>query len=75
MALRLSREQAAIELPKEEAETVVSLPSVRKALGQDETPAEPREPGAVTETGDDDEADLEDLADDNDFYADALADV
>ncbi|WP_329374740.1 helix-turn-helix domain-containing protein [Streptomyces sp. NBC_01483] len=75
MALRLSREQAAIELPKGEAETVVSLPSVRKALGQDETPAEPREPDAVTETGDDDEADLEDLADDNDFYADALEDV
>ena len=36
MALRLSREQAAIELPESEAETVVSLPSVRKALGQDE---------------------------------------
>jgi hypothetical protein len=35
MALRLSREQAAIELPESEAETVVSLPSVRKALGQD----------------------------------------
>lgn len=75
MALRLSREQAAIELPESEAESVVSLPSVRKALGQDEETAEPREPDVVTETGDDDEADLEDLAEENDFYADALEDV
>jgi hypothetical protein len=29
----------------------------------------------VTETGDDDEADLEDLAGEDDFYADALEDV
>ncbi|MEU9452887.1 helix-turn-helix domain-containing protein [Streptomyces sp. NPDC048277] len=75
MALRLSREQATIELPEEEAETVVSLPSVRKALGQDEETPEPQEPDLVTETGDDDEADLEDLAEENDFYADALEDV
>ncbi|MEV5363583.1 transposase [Streptomyces cellulosae] len=75
MALRLSREQAAIELPESESETVVSLPSVRKALGQDEQTAELREPDVVTETGDDDEADLEDLAGDTDFYADALEDV
>lgn len=75
MALRLSREQAAIELPEEEAETVVSLPSVRKAIGQDEETPEPQEPDLVTETGDDDEADLEDLAEENDFYADALEDV
>ncbi|MFJ3643773.1 helix-turn-helix domain-containing protein [Streptomyces sp. NPDC090108] len=75
MALRLSREQTAIELPESEAETVVSLPSVRKALGQDEETAEPREPDVVTETGDDDEVDLEDLAEENDFYAEALVDV
>ncbi|MER5990193.1 helix-turn-helix domain-containing protein [Streptomyces viridosporus] len=75
MALRLSREQAAIELPESEAETVVSLPSVRKALGQDEQTPELREPDVVTETGDDDEADLEDLAGEDDFYADALEDV
>ncbi|WP_432110953.1 helix-turn-helix domain-containing protein [Streptomyces sp. YPW6] len=75
MALRLSREQAAIELPEEEAETVVSLPSVRKALGQGEEPPAPEEAEAVVETGDDDEADLEDLAGEDDFYADALEDV
>ncbi|MFZ3595746.1 transposase [Streptomyces sp. BH104] len=75
MALRLSREQAAIELPEDEAETVVSLPSVRKALGQDEQTAAPQEPDTVMETGDDDENDLEDLAEDDDFYADALEDV
>ena len=75
MALRLSREQAAIELPESEAETVVSLPSVRKALGQDEETPKPEEPDAVVETGDDDEADVEDLAEENDFYADALEDV
>jgi transposase InsO family protein len=62
MALRLSREQTAIDLPDTEQEAVVSLRSVRKALGQDDglAEAEAREP--VAETGDDDEADLEDLA-------------
>lgn len=77
MVLRLSREQAAIELPSTEEETVVSLPSVRKALGQAEVPEEPVEeplPESV-EMGDDDEADLEDLAAKDDFYADALEDV
>lgn len=75
MALRLSREQAAIDLPDTEQEAVVSLPSVREALGHDDGPseAEAREP--VAETGDDDEADLEDLAQESDFYADALEDV
>ncbi|WP_432248796.1 hypothetical protein ACRAR1_15270 [Streptomyces sanyensis] len=47
MVLRLSREQAAIELPEDEAETVVLLPSVRKALGQDEETAKPQEPDVV----------------------------
>ncbi|MEU8728937.1 helix-turn-helix domain-containing protein [Streptomyces tendae] len=75
MALRLSREQAAIELPESEEERVISLPSVRKALGQDEETAKPRELDVAAETGDDDEADLEDLAAENDFYADALEDV
>ncbi|MFJ8310192.1 MULTISPECIES: helix-turn-helix domain-containing protein [unclassified Streptomyces] len=75
MALRLSREQAAIELPATEVETVVSLPSVRKALGQDDEPVECEAPEPVVEMGDDDEADLEDLAEENDFYADALEDV
>ncbi|MGA5522902.1 helix-turn-helix domain-containing protein [Streptomyces pseudogriseolus] len=75
MALRLSREQAAIELPETESERVVSLPSVRRALGQDAEPAGCEVPEPVAETGDDDEADLEDLANENDFYADALEDV
>ncbi|MFJ2263657.1 helix-turn-helix domain-containing protein [Streptomyces sp. NPDC087844] len=74
MALRLSREQAAIELPETEAETVISLPSVRKALGV--APEMPRgEMSESAEGGDDDEADLEDLADEDDFYEDALEDV
>ncbi|MFF4169837.1 helix-turn-helix domain-containing protein [Streptomyces sp. NPDC001744] len=77
MVLRLSREQAAIELPSTEEETVVSLPSVRTALGEaaePEGPAEEPLPESV-EMGDDDEADLEDLAAADDFYADALEDV
>ncbi|MGK4582085.1 helix-turn-helix domain-containing protein [Kitasatospora sp. HPMI-4] len=76
MALRLSREQAAIELPETEAETVISLPSVRKALGAAPAPdtAEAEQP-EPTELGDDDEADLEDLVGEDDFYADALEDV
>ncbi|MGW2860268.1 transposase [Streptomyces sp. NPDC001205] len=72
MVLRLSREQAAIELPQTETEAMITLPSVRKALGDD---LEQGEQGVVAEMGDDDEADLEDLADDDDFYADALEDV
>ncbi|WP_327245383.1 helix-turn-helix domain-containing protein [Streptomyces sp. NBC_01320] len=77
MVLRLSREQAAIELPSTEEETVVSLPSVRTALGEAAEPEGPAEnplPESV-EMGDDDEADLEDLAAADDFYADALEDV
>ncbi|KUM75546.1 helix-turn-helix domain-containing protein [Streptomyces griseorubiginosus] len=77
MVLRLSREQAAIELPPTEEETVVSLPSVRKALGQPEVAEEPvEEPRSESvEMGDDDDADLEDLSAEDDFYADALEDV
>lgn len=76
MALRLSREQAAIELPQTEEETVVSLPSVRKALGQSTEREEPTDESlmAAPEMGDDDEADLEDGGNE-DFYADALEDV
>ncbi|MYX14979.1 DDE-type integrase/transposase/recombinase [Streptomyces sp. SID8374] len=77
MVLRLAREQAAIELPATEEESVVSLPSVRKALGQAEAlegQVEELLPESV-EMGDDDEADLEDLAAEDDFYADALEDV
>ena len=83
MALRLSREQAAMDLPATEEEAVVSLPSVRRALGSASQTAEPEEP--LVEGGDDDEADLEDLVeeetslensgDEDDFYADTLEDV
>ncbi|MEV0774636.1 helix-turn-helix domain-containing protein [Streptomyces sp. NPDC050433] len=77
MVLRLSREQAGIELPQTEEEVIVSLPSVRKALGQAEDLEEPAEEplAEIAEMGDDDEADLEDLAAEEDFYADALEDV
>ena len=71
MALRLSREQAAIELPQNEAQPVIPLPSVREALREELTSDAPGMP----EGGDDDEADLEDLAGEDDFYADALGDV
>jgi transposase InsO family protein len=74
MALRLSREQAAIELPEAEEQTVVSLPTVRRALGQKDPRVE-QEVEPVAEVGDDDEADLEDIADEDDYYADALEDV
>ena len=82
MILRLSREQAAIEVPETE-DDVISLPSVRKALGESGEPREKaaEEPQAeyAAEMGDDDEVDLEDLAEDEDFdedfYADALEDV
>lgn len=73
MVLRLSREQAAIELPQ--TEPVVSLPSVRKAIGQNREPSEPTALDMPAETGDDDEADLEDITEEDDFYADALEDV
>ncbi|MEV5312071.1 helix-turn-helix domain-containing protein [Streptomyces sp. NPDC052610] len=69
MALRVSREQAALELPSTDTAT---LASVRTALGHGAAPAE-QAPGPEPEMGDDDVADLEDLADD--FYADALEDV
>lgn len=74
MALRLSREQAAIELPETQREAVVSLPSVRKALGAEPEAPEPEQP-ELPEGGDDDEADVDDLAGEDDFYADALEDV
>lgn len=75
MALRLSREQAAIELPETD-ESVVSLPSVRRALGDKEGSShEEPEEMEPAETGDDDEADFEVLVEEDDFYADALEDV
>lgn len=74
MALRVSREQAALDLPDTGAATVASLASVRTALGQAEA-AKADAPEQVAAMGDDDEADLENLAAEDDFYADALEDV
>ncbi|MEU6312261.1 helix-turn-helix domain-containing protein [Streptomyces sp. NPDC047014] len=72
MALRLSREQAAIDLPTTEGSSVVALPSVRRALGQGLplSPSQETSPDqAESEGGDDDEADLDA------FYAAALDDA
>lgn len=78
MALRLSREQASLDLPGEPPELPVSgLPSVARVLSA-ATSAGPQASVAdepVTEMGDDDAADLEALDAEDDFYADALEDV
>jgi hypothetical protein len=90
MALRISREQAAVDLPS--LDEVSSLPSVRKVL--ELPPATTSEPAAShdagmtsgrawepepPEPGDDDDVDELDPADsdlaEDDFYADALEDV
>ncbi|MFC0115659.1 Mu transposase C-terminal domain-containing protein [Kibdelosporangium aridum] len=79
MALRLSRGQAAIDLPQQSEEQVVSvLPSVARVLSGTTASDEPSldmvdEPAA--EMGDDDADDLEALDTEDDFYADALEDV
>ncbi|MFF6911779.1 helix-turn-helix domain-containing protein [Streptomyces sp. NPDC012466] len=69
MALRLSREQAALNLPDTGEPETASLPSVRRALGHDPRTAAPERPEPAAEMGDDDETDVDD------FYADALGDV
>jgi transposase InsO family protein len=72
MALRLSREQAALGLPAEPA--VSRLPSVALVLAA--APSDTvAEDGAAVEVGDDDADDLAALDDEDDFYADALEDV
>jgi hypothetical protein len=85
MALRLSREQATIDLPSSSPEQVVSsLPSVARVLAASSEPAtkpssetreKPDEP--VAEMGDDDADDFDgdDVDGDEDFYADAFEDV
>lgn len=82
MALRLSREQASLDLPEPSADNVVTLPSVARVLDAAsaladqsatkrlEVAAEPR-----VETGDDDVENLEELEAAEDFYAEALGDV
>lgn len=72
MALRISREQAALELPSPDTAT---LASVRTALGATPPAEQPDPSQPEVEMSDDDAADLEDLAVEDDFYADALEDV
>jgi hypothetical protein len=80
MALRLSRAQAAVDLPDEQPQAVSGLPSVARVLAaavsaaSNERPADATDgPGA--EMGDDDADDLDALDAEDDFYADALEDV
>ncbi|NIY70642.1 hypothetical protein [Streptomyces malaysiensis] len=74
MALRTSREQAGLDLPEPGVAACGSLGSVRRALGQAEVPAgADAEPAC--EAGDDDDAGLDHLPPEEDFYADALEDV
>lgn len=76
MALRLSREQAALELPEPHADAVSSLPSVARLLALPEQPAPPAiESSQDLEAGDDDADGLEELGEELDFYATALKDI
>ncbi|MEU7179192.1 Mu transposase C-terminal domain-containing protein [Streptomyces celluloflavus] len=75
MALRLSREQAAVDLPKEEASEVDVLPSVARVLSLPEQPSAPAIESGEAEQGDDDADGLEELDEELDFYATALKDV
>lgn len=83
MALRLSREQASLDLPEPTGANVVALPSVARVLQATSAPtdesatARPEEVAEEppVETGDDDIEDLDTLHADEDFYADALEDV
>ncbi|MEU6182954.1 helix-turn-helix domain-containing protein [Streptomyces coeruleorubidus] len=77
MALRLAREQAALDLPEPE-DLVATLPSVRRLMELPDAAGPQLAPEAMPETGDDDcadEADFVELEDDTDFYADALEDA
>jgi len=86
MVLRLSREQKAIDIPG--GASAASLPSVQKALegaspsADDGAGGETGPQGEEPEAGDDDAEDLEmleaeenEFAGDDDFYADALGDA
>ncbi|MCH6161474.1 transposase [Streptomyces marispadix] len=76
MALRLSREEEGLRLPETAEDTVASLPSVRRALGDaEETPQASPKQASEIEDGDDDAAESEDLANEDDFYATALEDI
>jgi hypothetical protein len=69
MALRLSREQTALDVPAD-SDDVTTLPSVRKVLDAPADSPLPQTAEAMPDEGDDDSAD--DL---DDFYTDALEDV
>jgi hypothetical protein len=69
MALRLSREQAAIDLPDTGEPEAASLPSVCRVLHPEPSLAASETPERTAERGDVDETDVDD------FYADALEDV
>ncbi|OEJ58256.1 transposase [Streptomyces agglomeratus] len=75
MALRLSREQAAVDLPKDEVCEVDVLPSVARVLSLPEQPSAPAIESGEAEQGDDDADALEELDEELDFYATALKDV
>ncbi|MEV5202396.1 transposase [Streptomyces sp. NPDC053720] len=78
MALRLSREQVAIELPEQSADDVRSLPSVARVLSMPEEPERPALEASAdqeAEMGDDDADGIEELQDELDFYATALKDA
>jgi transposase InsO family protein len=74
MALRIARDQAAIDLP-DSADAVTSLPGVRRVVDLQADTGQPSASvqAAPAEMGDDD--DLGDDADEDDFYAEALEDV
>uniref|UniRef100_A0AAU2VBZ5 Mu transposase C-terminal domain-containing protein n=1 Tax=Streptomyces sp. NBC_00003 TaxID=2903608 RepID=A0AAU2VBZ5_9ACTN len=75
MALRLSREQAAVDLPNDEVSEVDVLPSVSRLLSLPEQPPAPAIESGEAEQGDDDADGLEELDEELDFYATALRDV
>jgi hypothetical protein len=76
MALRLSREQVALDLPEQTADEVSSLPSVARVLSLPEQQASPAiEAVQEAEAGDDDADGLEELEEELDFYATALKDI
>ncbi len=78
MALRLSREQVALDLPEQPADDVSSLPSVARVLSLPEQPASPAIEAVQDqqpEAGDDDADGLEELEEELDFYATALKDI
>ncbi|MFJ5179765.1 hypothetical protein ACIP68_38710 [Streptomyces griseoviridis] len=75
MALRLSREEAAVDLPKDEGCEVDVLPSVARVLSLPEQPSAPTIESCDDEQGDDDADGPEELDEELDFYATASKDV